>query len=310
MAALDALDVPVLVRIQAPQLPGGHTKRTLRLLYRAPFDAAGLLGFLARRAVPGVEEVAGGVYRRSLRLPHGSALIELEPGDGYVLARFRLGDTRDLAVAAARCRALLDLDSDPTAVFEKLARDPVIGALVRAVPGRRIPGHLDPHELALRAVIGQQVSVAGARTVTGQLVGEYGERLERPRGSVTHLFPPADALAAADPAALPMPRARARTLVGLAGALASGALVLDPGADPATTRRELQELPGIGPWTAEYVAMRALGDPDAFPAADLGVRRALERLGHDGRPAPAARLAEAWRPFRSYALQYLMGNPR
>ncbi len=280
---------------------------TLELAYRDPFDAGGLLEFLARRAVPHVEEVTNGVYRRSLRLPRGAAVIELEPARGHVRARFLLQDVRDLAIALSRSRMLLDLDSDPQIVLGALAPDPVIGSLVRALPGRRVPGHMDPHELAMRAVLGQQVSVAGAVTLTRRLIEEYGERLEQPRGSVTQLFPPAEAMAAADPASLPMPGSRARALIGLASALASGELVLDPGADRSEARRQLRALPGIGAWTAEYVAMRGLRDPDAFLPTDLGVRKALERLGHDGSPAMAAAIAERWRPYRSYAVQHLWG---
>jgi AraC family transcriptional regulator, regulatory protein of adaptative response / DNA-3-methyladenine glycosylase II len=286
----------------------GESGTRLRLAYRAPFAGPGLIDFLARRAVPQVEEVVDGIYRRSLRLPHGAGVGELEPADGYVKARFLLQDTRDRALAIARSRLLLDLDADPQSILEALASDPVIGALVRAVPGRRVPGHVDPHELAMRAVLGQQVSVTGAATLTARIVAEYGERLEHPVGSVSHLFPSAEAMAAADPASLPMPGSRARALVELARALVSGDVVLDPGADWSEARRQLRALRGIGPWTAEYVAMRALRDADAFLPSDLGVRRALERLGRDGRPPAAAALAERWRPYRSYALQHLWGT--
>jgi AraC family transcriptional regulator, regulatory protein of adaptative response / DNA-3-methyladenine glycosylase II len=279
-----------------------------RLALRLPFDGAGLLQFFGPRAVPHVEELIGGVYRRSLRLPGGAGVVELEPADGHVRARFWLGDDRDLEVAVERCRALFDLGSDPAPVLAALGGDPVIGPLVRAVPGRRVPGTVDPHELAIRAVLGQQVSLAGAATVAGRLVIEYGERLECPRGAVTHAFPSAEAIADADPATLPTPRSRGRALIGLCQALASGRLVLDAGADRARARRELLELPGIGPWTAEYVAMRGLGDPDAFLPTDLGIKRALESLGLDGRPAAAAALAEGWRPYRSYAAQHLWGS--
>jgi AraC family transcriptional regulator, regulatory protein of adaptative response / DNA-3-methyladenine glycosylase II len=277
------------------------------LPYREPFHSASLLEFLDRRAVPHIEELADGVYRRSLALPHGAAVIELEPADGCMQARFLLEDVRDASVAVHRSRMLLDLDADPKHVVEALAPDPLIGALVRAAPGRRVPGHMDPDELAMRAVLGQQVSVSGAATLTARLVEEYGGRLKRSVGSVSHVFPSAQAIAAADPALLPMPGSRARALVGLAGALASGHVILDVGADWSRARRQLRALPGIGEWTAEYVAMRALHDPDAFLATDLGVRRALEQLGQDGRPAAAAALAERWRPYRAYALQHLWG---
>jgi AraC family transcriptional regulator, regulatory protein of adaptative response / DNA-3-methyladenine glycosylase II len=281
---------------------------TLLLPYRAPLQADGLIAFLGLRAVPGVEELDDGVYRRSLRLPHGTGTVELRPEDGHILARYRLADLRDLAAAMQRSRALLDLDSDPHAVSSALGSDALLGALVRAAPGRRVAGHVDAHELAVRAVLGQQVSLAGARTLAGRLVAGYGERLERPLGGVTHVFPSAQALVGADPEGLAMPTARRRALLGLAAALAREELVLDAGADREEALGRLRSLPGIGPWTAAYVAMRALRDPDAYLPTDLGVRHALEQLGHDGRPAAAERVAERWRPYRAYAVQYLWAS--
>jgi AraC family transcriptional regulator of adaptative response / DNA-3-methyladenine glycosylase II len=287
--------------------PGDGDAVQLRLPYRAPFDAAGLVRFLELRAVPGVEDVADGVYRRSLRLPHGGGVSELLPLDGHVRARFWLDDLRDLAAAVQRCRALLDLDSDPLTVSDALGGDPLLGPLVRAAPGRRVPGHVDGFELALRAVLGQQVSVAGAATLAGRLVAEMGEPLRRPVGSVTHLFPSPEALAAADLARPGMPASRRRALLSLAAALADGSLTLDVGAEREETARRLLALPGVGPWTVAYVAMRALRDPDAFLPSDLGVRRALARFGLDARPAAAERIAERWRPYRAYAVQHLWG---
>ena len=277
----------------------------LRLPYRQPIDVEGLIAFLGQRAVAGVEEVLDGAYRRSLRLPRGPGVVELGPGRGCVHASLWLHDTRDLAVAAARCRTLLDLDADPQAVIEALGTDPVIGRLVRAAPGRRVPGHVDGDELALRAVLGQQISVPAATTLAARLVAAHGQPLERPVDGITHLFPTAAAIAGVDPAALAMPGARARALIGLAGALARGEVRLDPGADRAEAERALLALPGIGPWTVAYVAMRALGDADAFLPTDLGVRRGLEALGHDGRPVVTAAIAERWRPYRAYAVQHL-----
>ena len=277
----------------------------LRLPYRAPLDVDGVIEFLRRRAVAGVEEALDGAYRRSLRLPHGDGVVELHPLDGHVAARFWLESPRDLAAAMQRSRTLLDLDSDPAAVGEALGGDAVLGALVRACPGRRVVGHVDSCELTIRAVLGQQVSLAGAATLAARLVREHGRPLARPVGAVTHTFPDAHALAGADPSGLAMPSTRARAVRGVAAALAGGELVLDHGADRQRARARLLAMPGIGPWTAEYVAMRALRDPDAFPITDLGVRHALERLGQDGRPASVRRLAEAWRPYRAYAVQHL-----
>jgi AraC family transcriptional regulator of adaptative response / DNA-3-methyladenine glycosylase II len=240
-----------------------------------------MIEFLARRAIPGVEEVVDGVYRRSV----GGEVVRLTPG------RLTLGRLTPLA------RQVFDLDRDMRPVVDALAGDPVIGHLVRADPDRRVPGTVDRQELAFRAVLGQQVSVAGAATLAARLTREYGEPLERPVGGVTHSFPTAEALAHADPERMPMPRARGRTLVRLARALADGEVDLD--GDPAEARTALLALPGIGPWTVEYVAMRALRDPDAFPASDLGVRHALQRLGAD------VSAAERWRPYRAYAVMHL-----
>lgn len=251
------------------------------------------------RAVPGVEEVADGAYRRSLGLPHGGGVVELRPGARRVEATLTLDDRRDRDAAVARCRALLDLDTDPAPIEERLGADRVLGPLVRRAPGRRVPGAADGVELAVRALLGQQVSVAAARTLAGRLVLAHGERLAAPVGGVTHVFPTAEALTEADLAA---PESRRRALATLVGALASGAVRLEPGAEPA-----LLALKGIGPWTVSYIAMRALRDPDAFLPTDLGVRRGLEALGLDGRPAAAAAVAERWRPYRSYAVVHLWG---
>jgi AraC family transcriptional regulator of adaptative response / DNA-3-methyladenine glycosylase II len=277
----------------------------LRLPARPPFDAAGLLAHVSARAIPGVEAIEDGEYRRALRLPHGAAVAGLAPGEDGVRMRLWGADPRDVDEAVRRCAALLDLELDPAAVLAVLGDAPVVGPLVRARPGLRLPGTTDPAELAVRAVIGQQVSVAGAATVAGRLAAEHGERLAVPVGTIAHAFPAPQALAAADPATLPMPRSRGRAIVGLAAALAAGDVDLSPGADPETAGAQLLALPGIGPWTADYVRMRGLGDHDAFPAADLGLRRALERLGRDGSPRAALALAEAWRPLRAYAAQHL-----
>jgi AraC family transcriptional regulator, regulatory protein of adaptative response / DNA-3-methyladenine glycosylase II len=270
----------------------------LRLPFRPPLQADALLRWLAARAVPGVEEVDGETYRRSLRLPHGPGVVELRFERAHAACRLWLADARDEPAAVERCRRLADLDADPAAVTEHLRGDRLIGPLVDAAPGLRVPGAVDGAELAVRAVLGQQISVPAARTAAGRLVAAHGERLDEPVGAVTALFPAAATLAALDPARLAMPRARARALVGLCAALATGALRLD-------SRRALLALPGIGPWTAGYVAMRALGDPDVFLVEDLGVRHALRRIGGPDDARAARALAAAWSPWRSYATQYL-----
>jgi AraC family transcriptional regulator, regulatory protein of adaptative response / DNA-3-methyladenine glycosylase II len=277
----------------------------LRLPFRLPLHAGALLRWLAARAVPGVEEIDGDVYRRSLRLAHGPGVVELRFERAHVACRLWLEDGRDQTGAVERCRRLADLDADPAAVAEHLCGDRLIGPLVAAVPGLRVAGAADGAELAVRAVLGQQVSLPAARTAAGRLVAAYGERLPRPRGTVAALFPAPAALAALDPTRLPMPRSRATALVGLCTALAIGELRLDAGADRGEARRKLLALPGIGPWTAGYVAMRALGDPDVFLVEDLGVRRALRSLGGPDDARAARAVAAAWSPWRSYATQYL-----
>ena len=277
----------------------------LKLACRKPFDADSLVRFLGLRAVPGVEEQDGLSFRRSLSLRHGRAVVDLLPERDEVRCRLRLDDLRDLTAAVARCRRLLDLDADPQTISAQLKRDPSLGELVRSRPGLRVPSCVDGFELAARAVIGQQVTVAAARALAAGLVERYGERLDEPVGSVTRVFPTSSALAQVDPADLPMPRSRAAALIELASSVAAGDLRLDAGADPAAAAADLLAIPGIGPWTASYVAMRALGDPDAFPVGDAGVRRALERRGYRSDRASQERLAETWRPWRSYAVVHL-----
>lgn len=287
---------------------------TMRLPVRTPFAGRRMLDFLAYHLVPGVEVAGPGWYARTLDLPHGSGTVRLGLADvpdtsdragggtGFVTAEFRLEDLRDTAAASERVRRLLDADCDPRAVDDHLAADPVLGDLVRATPGLRVPGQVDGDETAIRTVIGQQVSVTGARTVAGRLVVEHGRPVASDVPGLTHLFPDAATLAAADPTTLPMPRARGRALVGLAAALADGRVLLDRGPDRDDVRRALLELPGIGPWTADYVAMRALGHPDVFLPTDLAVRRLLAGLATPGGGDPDP---ERWKPWRSYALMHL-----
>lgn len=281
----------------------------LRLAVRTPFAGRRLLDFLAHHVVPGVEVAGPGWYARTLDLPHGPGTVRLELADtatagetAFVPAEFSLHDLRDTAAAVERVRRLLDADCDPVAVDDHLAGDEVLGHLVRATPGLRVPGQVDGDETAVRTVVGQQVSVTGARTVTGRIVAEHGRRVETDVPGLTHLFPDAATLALVDPETLPMPRARGRALVSLAGALAAGTVALDRGPDRDDVRRALLDLPGIGPWTADYVAMRALGHPDVFLPTDLAVRAVLRGLAGD---AGEVSDPERWRPWRSYALMHL-----
>jgi AraC family transcriptional regulator, regulatory protein of adaptative response / DNA-3-methyladenine glycosylase II len=271
------------------------------LAFLAPFHSGAMLRYLSARAVPGVEELEGRTYRRSLRLAHGTAVVEIDLSDEAVDCRLWLDDRRDLAAAVERCRQLLDLDADPAVVAERLGGDPLLAPLVVGAPGLRVPGHVDGPELAVRAILGQQVSLAAARTAAGRLVAEHGAPLARPRGAVVALFPAPTALSALDPGRLAMPRGRARALVELARAVADGQIELDAGADRQLARRRLLAIRGVGPWTAGYVAMRAMGDPDVFLGEDLGVRAALRALGATVTPERA----QAWRPWRSYATQHL-----
>ncbi|HEY4465933.1 MAG TPA: AlkA N-terminal domain-containing protein [Streptosporangiaceae bacterium] len=342
-------------RARAAATPPPGTIR-LRLACRPPIDIGRMLAFLAERAIPGVEDVTKTTYRRTINLPNGIGVAVLRDvgSPGHIECELALQDLRDLAPAVQRCRRLLDLDADPATVSAFLSRSEVLKPAVTACPGRRVPGHVDGDELAIRAVLGQQVSVAAARRLGARLTAGYGKPLDRaadgpggpgspgdpsgpggragragrdgcgspggrgspsgpggrgnpdgPAGPLTHCFPTAETLAEADPAGLPMPRARAEALVGLAGALASGALSLDPGASREEAGQQLLAMKGIGPWTAGYIRMRALSDPDAFLPGDAGVRRGLRALGADPGPQSAARLAESWRPWRSYAVQHL-----
>ncbi|WP_427918910.1 AlkA N-terminal domain-containing protein [Streptomyces sp. cg40] len=278
---------------------------TLRLPFRAPLNPDNLFGHLAATAVPGVEEWRAGAYRRTLRLPYGHGIASLTPRSDHIACRLTLSDLRDLPVAISRCRRMLDLDADPVAVDEQLRTDPVLAPLVDKAPGRRVPRTVDEAEFAVRAVLGQQVSTAAARTHAARLVTAHGEPLDDPEGGLTHLFPSPEALAAVNPESLAMPLTRRTTFTTLIAQLADGTLHLGVESDWSETRVRLLNLPGFGPWTVDVIAMRALGDPDAFLPTDLGIRRAAQELGLPSTPAALTARAAAWRPWRAYAVQYL-----
>ncbi|MEU5523686.1 AlkA N-terminal domain-containing protein [Streptomyces sp. NPDC047860] len=277
----------------------------LRLPFRAPLNPDNLFGHLAATAVPGVEEWRDGAYRRTLRLPYGHGIVALTPHPDHIACRLALSDPRDLTVAISRCRRLLDLDADPVAVDDHLRTDPVLAPLVDKAPGRRVPRTVDAAEFAVRAVLGQQVSTAAARTHAARLVAAHGTPVDDPEGGLTHLFPTPEALAALDPGTLALPRTRRTTFTTLVRRLADGDLRLGAGSDWPETRTRLLALPGFGPWTVDVIAMRALGDPDAFLPTDLGIRRAARDLGLPSTPAALTARAAAWRPWRAYAVQYL-----
>ncbi|MDX6351731.1 MAG: AraC family transcriptional regulator [Streptomyces sp.] len=278
----------------------------LRLAYRGAYDTGQVFDHLAHRAVTGIEELTGErgtrTYRRTLRLPHGHGVAEVGEATGaggWLECRLHLSELRDLTTATQRIRRLFDLDADPYAVADRLGADPLMRGLVERRPGLRAPGTADPHELAVRAVLGQQITVAAGRRLGGDLVAAYGEPLPAPSGGLTHLFPHAADLAEASLGGIGMPESRRATLRTLATALADGTVRLDPGADRDATEKDLQGLRGIGPWTAGYIRMRALGDPDVLLEGDVAVRAAARRAGI------SLQDAEAWRPWRSYAMHHL-----
>jgi AraC family transcriptional regulator, regulatory protein of adaptative response / DNA-3-methyladenine glycosylase II len=286
--------------------PAAHRgELSLRLPLRTPFHPDNLFGHLVATAVPGVEEWRDGAYRRTMRLPAGQAVVSLRPMPDHVACQLALTDLRDLTTSVCRCRRLLDLDADPVAVGDVLADDPLLAPLVAKAPGRRLPRTVDAPEFALRAVLGQQVSTAAAAALGARLAEAAGEPVSDPAGGLTRLFPEPARIASLDPWPLAMPRTRRDTLTGLATALAAGDIDLSPGSDWQRAREQLIALPGIGPWTVEIIAMRGLGDPDAFPATDLGVRAAARTLGLPPGPAALTRRAAVWRPWRAYAVQYL-----
>ncbi|WP_437479147.1 AlkA N-terminal domain-containing protein [Sorangium sp. So ce1014] len=281
----------------------------LRLPFRPPLDWDALAGFLGARAIPGVESAGPGAYRRTVRVAGGHGVVEVRPvpGEACLLARLRLPGTEGLIHCAERLRRLFDLGADPDAIAAHLGADPQLAPRVAALPGVRVPGAWDGFELAVRAILGQQVSVRAATQLSGRLVERHGEPLSLPGGpsegaeGLRLVFPTPEALAAADLSDLGVPRARAAAITSLAAHVARGEVALDASRGLEETVRALCRVPGVGEWTAQYVAMRALREPDAFPATDLGLRRALG--GVSG--ADLLAMAEAWRPWRAYAAMLL-----
>ena len=291
---------PTQMRGRRRSTPTGRV--TLRLAVRQPFHVDGLLEFLGGRTIAGVERIDGRTYARVLRLPHGLGAVQLTLHDDHVACELELADLRDTAVAVQRCRRLLDLDADPLAIDEVLSADPLLAPLVASTPGLRLPSQVDGFEVAVRAIVGQQVSVAGARTILGRFAQTYGTPVTFDLAAshgLTHAFATPEALAEADDTALSMPRSRARALIGVAQAVADGKIELDPGADRDAVRADLVALPGIGPWTADYISMRALAHPDLMLETDLIIRRMLDCHGVE------PERTERWKPWRSYAAMHL-----
>jgi AraC family transcriptional regulator of adaptative response / DNA-3-methyladenine glycosylase II len=265
-----------------------------------------LLSFLGTRALPGIEEVRDGAYVRSVRQPDGAAVVAVTPGEDHVAVRASTdGSQPDLELVGGRARRTFDLDADPAKIDAELSRDPLLAPLVARLPGIRVPGTFDGFELIVRAIFGQQVSVVGARTSLGRLVGRAGTTLERPSGGITHLFPTPERIAELPPESFGMPRTRAETIRRVAALVAQGDLDLSGETPADDSLGTLGEVPGIGPWTLAYVAMRALGDHDAFMVGDLGVRKGFEALGLPTTPKEMLARADRWRPWRAYAAMHL-----
>ncbi len=280
----------------------------LRLPFRPPFDARSLFSFLEERALPGVEAVRGHAYSRTIESRGAPGVLTLSKNvnENFLVLSLNPPPGSDLLDIVRRAGRLFDVDADPLAIAEVLGRDALLAPLVAARPGLRVPGAWDPFELSVRAILGQQVSVRGARTLAGRLVAAFGRPL--PGGGadgLTHLFPAAAALAAADLSGIGIPAARAATIRTLAAAVNTGRLELTAARGLEDFETRLRALPGIGPWTAQYVALRAFGEPDAFPAGDLGLRRALEAARVPAGAAALRQRALSWSPFRAYAALHL-----
>jgi AraC family transcriptional regulator, regulatory protein of adaptative response / DNA-3-methyladenine glycosylase II len=293
---------PSALRSQSGTPEAHNGSIVLRLARRDPFDGTSLFAFLGRRAVSGIEEVRQASYQRTLSLPHGAGVAELRLAPDHVSARLELADMRDLSAAVSRCRSLLDLDADPQAIDKSLSADGTLRRVVRKAPGRRVPGSVDGFELACRSVIGQQISLDAARTLTARVVEALGSQLPFACDGLARTFPDASTLAGADLDGLGISARRAATITKLSTAVANGDIELDPGAERDETERKLLQMKGIGPWTTSYIRMRALRDPDAFLPTDLGARRGAQHLGLE---SDLEKAAERWRPWRSYALQHL-----
>jgi AraC family transcriptional regulator, regulatory protein of adaptative response / DNA-3-methyladenine glycosylase II len=288
-----------------------HPKNQYRfhLRFRPPYDWEGMLAFLAPRAIPGVEAVEGGGYCRSISIngSHGYFAVSLDEAKNSLCARVQFGDPRSLFFITERIRAMFDLNADWAAIAQTLSTDPALAKRIEAAPGLRVPGCWNGFELTVRAILGQQISVKGATTLAGRLAKTYGEALSA-GGNITHVFPIPQALSEANFAGVGLTSKRAETVRALARAVCSGRISFEAVADSAEFLDRLCEIPGIGKWTAQYVAMRALGEPDAFPSSDLGLLHALDL---DSSRELELR-AESWRPWRAYAAMHLwnMAGPR
>ena len=290
---------------------------TLRLPFSPPYDWRSMIEFLAARAIPGVEAVEADRYRRTFAVDGAQGLIEVAPRieANHLLATIWTNDVRSIGAVVARARRVFDLDADAAAIDAHLASDPILADRVHARPGLRVPGSWDTFELAVRAILGQQITVVAATTFAGRLAARLGQPLESSVGtgdgaaSVGLIFPTPSAIASADLTQIGLTRARATTLRKLGLAMHEDPHLLRPFEKLDATIEKLESLPGIGSWTAHYIAMRALREPDAFPASDLGLLRAMEVRGRRPTPAQMLARAEPWRPWRAYAVLRLWLQP-
>jgi AraC family transcriptional regulator of adaptative response / DNA-3-methyladenine glycosylase II len=291
-----------------PEVPAGpRGEINLLLRYHPPYDWPAMLEFLRRRAISGIEVVTENSYARSVQLDGVQGTVAVEPASGNALrAAVRFRKLSALPMIIARLRRVFDLAADPLPIAAHLAKDPTLAPLVKARPGLRVPGAWDAFELAIRAVLGQQIAVSAAARLAGRIVAAHGERLAEPDGDLTHVFPEPQALATADLTSLGMPRTRAAALSAVANAAMADPHLFDATRGLEDAVRRLRSIRGIGEWTAQYIALRELREPDAFPAADIGLKRAMEI--RDGRGTSSSELldrANSWRPWRAYAAQHL-----
>jgi AraC family transcriptional regulator of adaptative response / DNA-3-methyladenine glycosylase II len=299
-----------LRRLSGPDVTADRGEFSLLLRYKPPYDWPAMLRFLELRAIRGVERVADGVYSRTMALDGVQGRISVQPaGCNALRASIRTSKLATLPNIIARLRRQFDLAADPLSIAAHLSTDPVLAPLLKIRPGLRVPGAWDGFELAIRAVLGQQISVAAAIRLAGRLVAAYGRPLAEPDGELTHVFPTPEALAEADLAALGMPRSRAATLSGVAAAALANPDLFGAHCDLDEAIERLRSIRGVGEWTAQYIALRQLREPDAFPAADIGLMRAL--VDAQGQRPTAPQLlarAEPWRPWRAYAAQHLWAS--
>jgi AraC family transcriptional regulator of adaptative response / DNA-3-methyladenine glycosylase II len=296
---------PTLIRRRGARAPASANGYALRLVYRPPFDWTALLAFFAPRAIPGVEAVEGDIYRRTITVRGEPGTLVVRPDGGTLRLEVALPGPDALFQVVARARRMFDLDADPARIARELRHDRLLAGRIARHPGLRLPGAWDPFECAVRAIVGQQVSVRAATTLAGRIARTFGRPAPGAEPPLAHVFPDAAALADAPLETIGIIKSRARAIRALASAVASGALPLDGTLTTDDLVEHLRGLPGIGEWTAQYILLRALGEPDAFPAGDLGLRRAAGNGSGALSERALAGRAEAWRPWRAYAALHL-----